>query len=72
MHKRLAGQPWFEWLDPPEPRGRITVAEALGARSPAEHRRVVGAWARDVWAAWQPHHATIRRWAERAFAESAT
>jgi hypothetical protein len=67
VHQRLAGGPSFEWLAPPEPRGRITVADVLLSREPAEHERVVRAWARDVWETWQAHHSTIRRWAEAAF-----
>ena len=69
MDKRLAATPWFEWLDPPEPRGRVTLADALRARNPNEHHRLVRASTADVWAAWHPHHPTIRRWAERAFAD---
>jgi Family of unknown function (DUF5946) len=66
LHKRLVGRVPFHWLEPPRPNGRITVADVVRARTPAEHERAVEAWARDVWAAWEPHHPTIRRWIEQA------
>jgi hypothetical protein len=69
LHRRLAQRHSFEWLEPPRPNGRITVADVLEARSPAEHERYVEAWARDVWAAWEPHHATVRDWIERALSD---
>jgi hypothetical protein len=61
LHQRLAGRS-FRWLQPPFPNGQLTVADVLEARSAAEHVRLVEAWARDVWAAWRPHHATVREW----------
>ena len=68
VHKRLAGKPWFEWLNPPASRGRTTVADVL--RAAAEHQQLVRAWASVVWAAWEPHHATVREWARRALDDS--
>lgn len=66
LHKRLAGRSSFSWLEPPRPNGRITVADvARGAREPAEHLRLVEAWARDVWEAWGDHHRTVRAWIEQ-------
>lgn len=49
--------------------GQITVADVLDVRTPVEHERMVDAWARDVWAAWEPRHATIRAWIERGLPE---
>ena len=66
LHERLAGSPSFRWLEPPSPNGHITVADVLQAQTPAEHERVVEAWARDVWAAWEQHHATVRDWIDLA------
>jgi hypothetical protein len=43
----------------------MTVADVLRAESPDEHRRLAAAWARDVWDAWVPHHATVRTWIEQ-------
>jgi hypothetical protein len=49
------------WLEAPEPNGRLTVEHPLSA--PAEqHAERVREWAEDVWAAWQPHHATVQAW----------
>lgn len=64
LHKRLADGASFQPLEPPETTGRMTVADVHGARTPADHERLVDAWARDVWAAWEPHHATVRDWVE--------
>ncbi len=52
----------LHWLTPPAPNGRLTVRDALDAGSGDEHAGVVEAWARDVWRAWRPHHATVREW----------
>jgi hypothetical protein len=65
LHQRLAGRASFDWLEPPEPRGRLTVADVRHAGDPGEHADAVEAWARDVWAAWAPHHETVRGWVER-------
>ena len=46
----------FVWLTPPDPNGHITVLEVVQARNLEEHRRLVKAWAEDVWAAWAEHH----------------
>ena len=50
----------LHWLEPPDVRGTITVADALDAREARAAR--VEEWAREVWAAWRPHHATVRGW----------
>jgi hypothetical protein len=52
----------LHWLRPPPVRGTITLADALGPDAGDERAALVDAWARDVWAAWEPHHATVRRW----------
>ena len=49
------------WLDPPAVRGVMTIADALHADDEQRTARIE-AWAREVWAAWEPHHATVRRW----------
>ena len=69
LHKRLAKQSSFHWLEPPRPNRRLTVADVLQAQTPAEHERMVEAWARAVWAAWEPHHATVRGWIEHALSD---
>jgi len=64
LHKGLAKRPGFGWLEPPVPIGEITIADVRRAESSAEHERIVRRWARDVWAAWEPHHATVRHWVD--------
>lgn len=52
----------LHWLEPPTRNGRLTVRDALDAGSGDAHAAAVEAWARDVWNAWRPHHATVRDW----------
>lgn len=52
----------LHWLEPPESRGSMTVVDALGREFGDERDARVEAWAAEVWAAWEPHHATVRRW----------
>jgi Family of unknown function (DUF5946) len=56
----------LHWLDPPKPIGTLTVRGPLHARGPEEHAASVEAWARDVWAAWEAHHETVRTWLDMA------
>lgn len=53
----------LHWLEPPEARGEMTVADALaigaGDRGPR-----IEAWATEVWAAWEAHHPTVRAWVD--------
>ena len=60
LHRRLVGRLDETWLEPPSPNGTLTVADVHRTRDAAAHRRAVEAWARDVWAAWAPHHAIVR------------
>ena len=69
LHRRLAKQPEFSWLEPPERIGKITVADVRAASDAAEHERIVRRWAREVWRAWESHHATVRRWIDRSFGD---
>lgn len=55
----------LHWLEPPRPNGTLTVRGALEAKGKAEHAAAVEAWARDVWAAWEPHHETVRGWLDQ-------
>jgi hypothetical protein len=56
----------LHWLDPPRPIGTLTVHGPVHARGPEEHAESIEAWARDVWAAWEPHHETVRSWLDVA------
>lgn len=58
--------PPLYWLEPPRPNGTLTVRDALAADQPDSYAWAVTAWAADVWAAWEPHHNTIRRWLDVA------
>jgi hypothetical protein len=65
------------WLDghvalekpaaPARPRS-LTVVDARQARSPEEHRRLVRAWAENVWEAYAGQHDLARAWIEAALA----
>jgi len=52
----------FTWLEPPASRGLLTVADVVKARATQAHKSAVRAWAQSAWAAWSPHHETIRTW----------
>jgi hypothetical protein len=52
----------LHWLAPPDLSGTITVADLLEAGSDDGYADRVEAWAGSVWAAWAPHHATVRAW----------
>jgi hypothetical protein len=54
--------PSLYWLDPPCPNGTLTIHGALDADGAENHATAVEAWAANVWAAWEPHHSTIRGW----------
>ncbi|MFI9818422.1 DUF5946 family protein [Saccharothrix variisporea] len=63
LHKKMvADRPDFHWLAPPRRDGLLTVEDVLAAADASEHQRLVWAWARELWRAWEPHHATIRAW----------
>lgn len=62
LHQRLAARASFHWLEPPRPNGSLTVADVAEATTAADHLRLVEAWARDVWQAWERHHAIVRHW----------
>jgi len=55
----------FVWLAPPASRRAITVKDVHGAGNAFDHQKLVRAWADSAWAAWSPHHATIRAWLAR-------
>jgi hypothetical protein len=52
----------FVWLTPPSVLGLITVANVQAATTVEQHIELVKQWAASVWAAWSPHHETIRHW----------
>ncbi|THJ64936.1 hypothetical protein E8P82_13685 [Arthrobacter echini] len=63
LHRRMMDRrPDLSWLTPPRQHDLMTVADVLTAQDAAQHQRLVGEWARQVWEAWTEHHATIRAW----------
>jgi hypothetical protein len=56
----------LHWLEPPRPNGTLTVRGPLNADGREEYAASVEAWAHDVWAAWSPHHDTVRCWLDGA------
>ena len=58
----VARRPAFHALEAPDLTGITTVADVVTAADADEHARLVWRWGRDVWAAWAPAHATVRRW----------
>ncbi len=69
LHKRMVERPAFHWLEPPQPNGNMTIANVLPAEDLVAHQRLVTAWARGVWKAWTPHHATVRAWIEHSLGD---
>lgn len=52
----------MHWLTPPPWLGEVTVKDLLVTDSAEAHVSAQWRWARAVWAAWAPHHATIAGW----------
>jgi hypothetical protein len=62
LHKQMIEWPAFGWLEPPQSRGEITVANVHAAASTTDRIAATKAWARSAWEAWSPHHETVRGW----------
>lgn len=56
----------YRWLEPPTFSQSSTVLDVAATATASDHERAVKQWARDVWAAWSEHHATIRAWAGKS------
>lgn len=54
----------WRWLDPQLPLGTLTIASLSEAADADDRGQRLQAWAEDVWAAYQPHHAGVRRWVD--------
>ncbi len=52
----------FRWLEPPSFAKALTILHVHSEGGQALYARQVDEWARSVWQAWQPHHATIAAW----------
>jgi hypothetical protein len=73
LHGRMGRpQPWWPDLIRPPSMGPLTVADVVeaGARagSAEGHGRLVEAWARSVWAAWEMSQAAVRTLVDRLLA----
>jgi hypothetical protein len=62
IREAVRGKGNFAWLEPPQPRGRLTLVEVWRTKGAAEHEGMVREWAISAWTAWAPHHDTVRRW----------
>lgn len=62
MRLALREKERYPWLEPPFPRGELTVLDVLAAKGLDEHARAVERWARSVWEAWAPHRGTVEAW----------
>jgi hypothetical protein len=58
----LNGYSPVPFLEVPQERGAVTVADVHGATSPNEHAERVYDWARSVWEAYRNYHDWARRW----------
>jgi hypothetical protein len=67
----LAAKPNFVWLNPPQPRDALTIADVLEMRREMPHCEAIEAWAGSIWDAWQIHHATVGDWVEGALEKAA-
>ena len=53
----------LHWLAPPDFRRCMTAADVLAAGPDDDaYAPAAEAWANSVWAAWRPHHDTVRGW----------
>jgi hypothetical protein len=65
IQRILQRPPDFRWLDPPRPNGALTIRDVAAAPAPAASDIIRG-YAASIWAAWTPHHATVRAWLDRS------
>jgi uncharacterized protein DUF5946 len=52
----------LHWLTPPDLTRCRTAADVLAAGPADDYATSAEAWAKSVWAAWRPHHETVRGW----------
>lgn len=64
LHRRMVDRPVFHRLEPPPSRGRLTMLDVPLAADPSTARAATYAWAEQAWAAWEPHHQTVRAWVD--------
>jgi len=54
----------LRWLEPPQNRGNLTVADIVPARAAEEHCRLVYQWAEEAWEAWTGYHDQVKQWTQ--------
>jgi len=59
---QVATQHTYHWLTAPDNFGAISIVDIHAAPDPDTHHQLVDQWARQVWQAWQPHHAQVAAW----------
>jgi Family of unknown function (DUF5946) len=52
----------LHWLAPPDLTRCVNAADVLAAGPGEDYAASAEAWAKSVWAAWRPHHETVRGW----------
>ncbi|HSJ29216.1 MAG TPA: DUF5946 family protein [Acidimicrobiia bacterium] len=65
VKRAVEASPGWVWLDSSPPVGTITVDDVIAEPDLPSRLAAVDSWARDVWAAYSDHHATVRSWLEQ-------
>jgi len=55
----------YQWLQPPDFLGELTVADVEATSSVNAHLDMVRRWAAQMWEVWSPHHDIVRGWVAR-------
>ncbi|NGX63494.1 MAG: hypothetical protein KR126chlam6_00906 [Candidatus Anoxychlamydiales bacterium] len=67
MDRALSKGAIFEWLEPPEDMGNITILDIKKAKSLKEYEDILYKWARSILKAYSKHHDIIKTWYEKFF-----
>ncbi len=65
MGRILSAGADFPLLDPPEHRGKVTVADAPMDNDLEKYRDFAWLWAQEAWEAWSAHHPQIKAWVQQ-------
>jgi hypothetical protein len=71
IQRWLSGRPRLDKPSLPAHRGTVTIADLRATADVADHGRVAGRWARDVWTAHAELQPVARVWVREATARSA-
>lgn len=61
MSEALSQNLKFNWLQPPEPNGKITVQDLVRTIERHDFERTAQEWAADLWSHWSARHGTTIR-----------